>query len=69
MKNYNCKYVVRLTTEEREQLSRLVNTGRVAAHRRRRAQVLFLADAGPEGSGADGRRDFRGLAGQRGPGA
>jgi transposase len=43
--------VVRLTTEEREQLSRLVNTGRVAAHRRRRAQVLFLADAGPEGSG------------------
>jgi transposase len=51
MKNYNCKYVVRLTPEEREQLSRLVNTGRVAAHRRRRAQVLVLADAGPEGSG------------------
>lgn len=51
MKNYNTKYVVRLTTEEREQLNRLVNTGRVAAHRRRRAQVLVLADAGPEGSG------------------
>lgn len=51
MKNYNCKYVVRLMTDEREQLSRLVNTGRVAAHRRRRAQVLLLADAGSEDSG------------------
>lgn len=51
MKNYNAKYVVRLTTEEREQLVRLVNTGSAAAHKRRRAQALLLADAGSQGSG------------------
>jgi transposase len=49
--NYNSKYVVRLTEEEREELKRLVNTGRAAAAKRRRAQVLLKADAGPEGSG------------------
>jgi transposase len=49
--NYNTKYVVRLTVEEREELHRLVKTGRAAAARRCRAQVLLKADAGPEGSG------------------
>ena len=49
--NYNTKYVVRLTGEEREQLEKLVKTGKVAAAKRCRAQVLLKADAGPAGSG------------------
>ena len=49
--NYNTKYVVRLTEEEREQLLTVVRRGKVAAAKRRRAQVLLKADAGPEGSG------------------
>ena len=49
--NYNSKYVVRLAGEEREQLEKLVKTGKVAAAKRCRAQVLLKADAGPEGSG------------------
>jgi len=49
--NYNTKYVVRLTGEEREQLEKLVKTGKVAAAKRCRAQVLLKSDAGPEGSG------------------
>ena len=50
--NYNLKYVVRLTEEEREQLEGLVKTGRVASAKRCRAQVLLKADAGPEGLGS-----------------
>lgn len=49
--NYNTKYVVRLTEEEREQLVTVVRRGKVAAAKRRRAQVLLKADAGSEGSG------------------
>jgi transposase len=49
--NYNSKYVVRLTEEERGQLERLVKTGKWAAAKRRRAQVLLKSDAGEEGSG------------------
>lgn len=49
--NYNTKYVVRLSLEEREQLEKLVRTGKVAAAKRCRAQVLLKADAGSEGSG------------------
>jgi len=49
--NYNSKYVVRLSGEEREQLAKLVKTGKVAAAKRCRAQVLLKADAGAEGSG------------------
>lgn len=49
--NYNTKYVVRLTVEERQQLEGLVRTGKVAAAKRCRAQVLLKADAGPEGLG------------------
>lgn len=49
--NYNSKYVVRLTEEEREELEGIVRRGRVAAAKRRRAQVLLKADARPEGSG------------------
>jgi transposase len=51
MQNYNTKYVVRLTTEERELLEGLVNRGKVAAAKRRRAQILLKATAGAEDSG------------------
>jgi transposase len=49
--NYNTKYVVRLAQEEREELELLVKRGKVAAEKRRRAQILLKADAGTEGSG------------------
>ena len=49
--NYNTKYVVRLAQEEREELESLVKRGRVAAEKRRRAQILLKADAGAKGSG------------------
>ncbi len=49
--NYNTKYVVRLAQEEREELEALVKRGKVAAEKRRRAQILLKADAGAEGSG------------------
>src|SRR3990170_3042020 len=49
--NYNTKYVVRLTGEEREELAVVVGRGKVAAGKRRRAQVLLKADTGPVGSG------------------
>jgi len=42
-------YVVRLTLEERSLLQSLVNTGRVAAYRRRHAQLLLLVDQGEQG--------------------
>ena len=42
-------YVVELTREERGQLSGLVRTGQAAAYKRRHAQILLKADAGPEG--------------------
>jgi transposase len=53
--NYNTKYLVRLTQEECEQLEVLVKTGRVAAAKRCRAQVLLKANAGSEGSGRTDR--------------
>ena len=49
--NYNTKYVVRLTEEEREELQGVVSRGKVAAGKRMRAQVLLKADAGADGSG------------------
>ena len=42
-------YIVRLTREERERLKALVHKGRVAADKRKRAQVLLLVDEGGEG--------------------
>ena len=45
------RYVVRLTPEEREQLHDLVHKGRVAAYKRRHAQVLLLVDQGEHGPG------------------
>jgi len=39
------KYVVRLTHEEREQLTRLVRSGKAAAQKIRRAHILLKTDA------------------------
>lgn len=49
--NYNAKYVVRLTEEERHELQGVVRRGRVAAAKRTRAQILLKADAGLDGPG------------------
>ena len=49
MRNYNTKFTVRLSQEEREELEGVVNRGRVAAGKRRRAHILLKGDAGPEG--------------------
>ena len=43
------KYVVGLTAQERSQLKRIVQADRMAAHRRRHAQMLMASDRGPEG--------------------
>lgn len=50
------KYVVRLSSEERESLEALVKTGKAAADKRLRAQILLKADIGEAGPGwADAR--------------
>jgi len=43
------KYIVRLTAEEREELKALLNKGRVAARKRRHAEILLKADEGEHG--------------------
>lgn len=45
------KYIVKLSKAERQALSALVKTGKVAAYKRQRAQILLKADIGPEGAG------------------
>jgi transposase len=45
----NVKYIVRLSTSEREALEGLVNKGKVAAAKRQRAHILLKADANAEG--------------------
>jgi len=40
------KYIVRLSQSERQYLLQLVKTGRVAAYKRQRAQILLQADIG-----------------------
>lgn len=39
------KYIVRLSKEERKALTKLVKTGKAAAYKRQRAQILLKADA------------------------
>lgn len=39
-------YIVELTSEERNQLKRLINIGRTAAYKQRHARILLLADKG-----------------------
>ncbi len=45
------KYVVELTTEERSQVQAIVRAKRMAAHKRRHAQMLLKVDQGVEGPG------------------
>jgi transposase len=45
----NKKYIVSLTKDEREQLLALVNHGKKAAQKIKRAWILLQADAGAEG--------------------
>ena len=45
------KYVVTLTDEEREELRKMVSSGKGAARRLTHARILLLADAGTEGPG------------------
>ena len=45
------RYVVKLTSDERDQLEGMINRGREAAYRRRHAQVLLLVDEGEHGPG------------------
>ena len=42
-------YVVRLSEEERSELTKLVKTGRAPAYRRRHAEILLQADQGQHG--------------------
>ena len=43
------RYVVKLSSEERDQLEGLIKRGREAAYRRRHAQVVLLVDEGEHG--------------------
>lgn len=45
----NKKYVVRLTSEERTRLQRLVSVGKAAARKILHARILLQADQGPDG--------------------
>ena len=45
------KYIVELTTEERSQLRQIVQAPRMAAYKRRHAQMLLKLDQGPDGPG------------------
>jgi transposase len=56
------KYVVRLTSEERAKLQRLVSVGRAAARKRLHAQILLQADQGPEGPGWKDEQIAQGLS-------
>ena len=43
------KYIVELTSEERSKLKSIIEAPRMAAHKRRHAQMLLKADQGPGG--------------------
>ena len=43
------KYIVELTGEERKMLEATINADRMAAHKRKHAQMLLKADQGPQG--------------------
>ena len=45
----NKKYIVKLTDEERQQLQTLVDQGKAAARKIKRAWILLQADTGPGG--------------------
>lgn len=43
------RYIVELSVEERHELERIVNTGRVCAQKRRHAAILLAVDEGEQG--------------------
>ena len=45
------KYIVELTSKERNCLEAVINAGRMAAHQRKHSQMLLKADQGPQGPG------------------
>ena len=45
------KYVAELTSKERSQLREIINAERMAAHKRRHAQMLLKIDQGVKGTG------------------
>ena len=45
------RYIIRLSKSERSELEALVSKGKVAARKRKHAQVLLKADEGPAGAG------------------
>lgn len=45
------KYIVRLVSDERNQLEELVNKGKAAAYKRLHAQILLKADISKDGPG------------------
>jgi len=50
------KYIIELTLQERCQLKDIINANRMAAHKRRHAQMLLKADQGKHGPGWIDRR-------------
>jgi transposase len=56
------KYVVRLTSEERTQLQRLVSVGKAAARKILHARILLQADQGPGGPAWQDERIAEGLS-------
>ena len=50
------KHIVELTAQERVQLQGIIGADRMAAHKRRHAQMLLKADQGPHGPGWTDRR-------------
>jgi hypothetical protein len=55
------KYVVRLTSEERTRLQRLVSVGKAAARKILHARILLVADQGHEGPGWSDEQIAQGL--------
>ncbi len=45
------RYIVELTSQERENLESLISKGRTSALKQRRARILLKADVSPEGPG------------------
>lgn len=45
------KYIVRLTTDERSELEKIINKGKIAAYKRINAQILLKADLSEKGPG------------------
>jgi len=43
------KYIVELSSEERNELENLINKGKVAAYKRKHAEILLKADISSEG--------------------